>query len=128
MRYEVGDGADPSDALIVFRDQHPERRGDRDAADLLRGRRGDDRTELDPNGTVTRDVTLHDPLLHILPEAGVERVELRHDIAEEERLPLRLLTVADRDRVVGREVAAVVARADVFGSRHARRCAYVGLD
>ena len=55
-------------------------------------------------------------------------MELRHDITEEERLPLRLLTVADRDRVVGREVATVVARADVFGSRHARRGAYVGLE
>jgi hypothetical protein len=43
-------------------------------------------------------------LLEVLPEAGVERVELRDDIAEQESLPLGLLAVADRDGVVRREV------------------------
>ena len=120
MRDKVGDGAKATLILIVLRDDHPESGGHRDAPDLLRGGLGKDWADLHPDRAVALDVTAHDALLEVLPEARVEGVQLRDDIRKQEGFLLGLLAVADRDGVIRRKMATVIPRTHKLGGRHAR--------
>ena len=120
MRHEIRDGTQAALVLRVLRDHHPKGLGDGNTADLLRGWLREDRADLHPDGAIALDVAANDALLEVLPNSGIEGMELRDDVRQQERLLLGFLAVADGDGVIRGEMPAVIAGADVFRSGDAR--------